>query len=591
MKHISNPLLWLLLAFTLFFLGLGAVGFVGPDEPRYADVARGMMQSGDYVTPRLFGSPWFEKPPLYYWLAALFFHMGVNEVNARLPSALAACLFVWFWFTLSNRQFGTRTAALTSILLGSTLGWIGFAHAASMDMLFSATLDGALILLGIWFWQKQKQYLYGFYVLLALATLAKGPVAVVLAGLIALAYVVTYRDWETLWRTIYSPALSFFFVLAAPWYVFCYQRNGLAFVEEFIIKHNLGRYTSTALGHPQPVWFYLPIIAAGLFPWAPMLLLPITELLTRAGALFADRRKTFLFYWAATIFVFFSLSKNKLPSYVLPALPPLTLWIALIIEHGKFGESMELGSQESEAGSQKKGTARGSTALATGEHATALQVQSAVSEATYLQRLAVWLIGASAVLLLSLPLVTAVLGDSLATGLRHALASSNADHWWTPFRNGPVPPQAALLLLLPVGFGLFMLWRRNILEACLLVLVGVAMSMLGIVQYVSPAINRVASVRSVSQRLETLQIEANQLAIWQLHRNQSFGLSFYTGRLLPEWHPQDSPESISYVIAKDDARIADAQPMTLFIGQRLRLWALPPAQIEIHIENSKNSDE
>ena len=217
MKHLSNPLLWLLLAFTLFFLGLGSVGFVGPDEPRYADVARGMLQSGDYVTPHLFGQPWFEKPPLYYWFAALFFHMGVTEISARLVSALAAALLLWFWFNICNRQFGLRTAAVSCIMLGSTVGWIAFAHAAVTDMLFAATLDASLLLLGVWLWRKQEQYLYGFFVLLALATLAKGPVAVLLAGIIALAYVVTFREWKTLWHTIYSPGLSFFIVLALPW--------------------------------------------------------------------------------------------------------------------------------------------------------------------------------------------------------------------------------------------------------------------------------------------------------------------------------------------------------------------------------------
>src|SRR3990172_10054324 len=106
MKFLSNRLLWLLLAFALFFLGLGAVGFVGPDEPRYADVARAMLRSGDYITPRLFGSPWFEKPPLYYWLAALFFRAEVNETTARLPSAIFATAFLGLWFWFAQRFFG-----------------------------------------------------------------------------------------------------------------------------------------------------------------------------------------------------------------------------------------------------------------------------------------------------------------------------------------------------------------------------------------------------------------------------------------------------------------------------------------------------
>src|SRR6266404_2360275 len=187
MKYFSNPLLWLLLAFTLYFLGLGAVGFVGPDEPRYADVARGMLRTGDYVTPRLFGETWFEKPPLYYWLASLFFRMGGSEIEARLPSALDAVAFLVMWFKFTRSRFGERRAIFACVLLGSTLGWIGFAHAAVTDMLFAAALGTDLVLLASWFWNKEEQTLWAFYAVLGLATLAKGPVAVVLAGLIALA--------------------------------------------------------------------------------------------------------------------------------------------------------------------------------------------------------------------------------------------------------------------------------------------------------------------------------------------------------------------------------------------------------------------
>src|SRR3990170_4401905 len=105
-----NPILHALLAFALFLSGLGAVGFIGPDEPRYADVARAMLRSGDYITPRLFSAPWFEKPPLYYWLAPLSFRLGVNKFTALLPSAVAAVVFLGIWFTFPRRFFGLQTA-------------------------------------------------------------------------------------------------------------------------------------------------------------------------------------------------------------------------------------------------------------------------------------------------------------------------------------------------------------------------------------------------------------------------------------------------------------------------------------------------
>ncbi|HEY7680336.1 MAG TPA: glycosyltransferase family 39 protein, partial [Terriglobia bacterium] len=194
MRPLFRPLLYCLLAYALLVSGLGMVGFVGPDEPRYADVARAMFRSGDYVTPRLFGEPWFEKPPLYYWLAALSFQFGgVSETTARLPSALFAAVFLGLWFWFAQRFYGTRAAQFSCLMLATALGWIGFARAAAMDMLLTTTLGAALALLALWLWEQRPAGLYGFYSLLALATLAKGPLALALAGMVVVGYVVHFR--------------------------------------------------------------------------------------------------------------------------------------------------------------------------------------------------------------------------------------------------------------------------------------------------------------------------------------------------------------------------------------------------------------
>ncbi len=582
MKFLSNPLMWLLLGFSLYFLGQGAVGFVGPDEPRYADVARGMLRTGDYITPRLFGEPWFEKPPLYYWLAALFFRLSENEIGARLPSALAAVAFLVFWFRFARQRFGTRAAMLASMVLGSTLGWIGFAHAAVMDMLLAATLDSSLALLALWFWKKEEQYLWGFYVFLGLATLAKGPVAIVLAGSIALAYLVTYRDWKTLKETLYSPGLAFFILVAVPWYLICYQRNGDPFIQEFFIKHNWGRFTSTALGHPQPIWFYFPIVAAGLFPWAPLLLLPVVELF-RAGlrGIFANRERTFLIYWVFIVFLFFSLSRNKLPSYILPILPPLTLWIALLVEKERPEEEPE---KAADAAEKDRNAKRESQRVLDAAPAAIAKAGEDSEDSVLLPRIALWLIGASALLLLTIPFIAALLGDSISMGLRHALASVDTAHLWSAFRKGPVPPVAVISLMAPVGLSIYMLWRRDLVEAAFFVVVGVALSMMGIVGYVSPAINRVASVRTVAQRMQVFEIAGDQVAISGIRRDQSLGLGYYLDYPLPEWDALTSPPSIGYVISKDSDHVNDGRSMVLFPGQHLRLWVLPPSQFEIKIE-------
>ena len=550
-----NPILHALLAFALFLAGLGAIGLVGPDEPRYADVARAMLRSGDYVTPRLFGAPWFEKPPLYYWLAASFFRLGANELTARLPSAVSAIAFLGVWFWFAQRLFGGPTALLAAILLASSLGWIGFARAAAMDMLLAATLDAALLLLALWFWERQTVRLYGFYALLGLATLAKGPVAVALAGMIALGYIVNFREWAALKNLLWTPAVAAFLAVAAPWYAVCYFQNGFPFLEEFFLKHNLERLVSAdALGHGQPIWYYVPILAAGLFPWSAMLLLPAVEVI-RGGlrAILSDRRKAFLFYWVALPFAFFSVSQNKLPGYLLPILPPLTLWIAAIAMSGSATKTSEPTERNS------KETTRPDPLLA---------------------RLVPWLAGLSAVALLSVPVLAPLLSESLATGLRHALAEWNGAVVWAQISKGPVPAPVWVVLVGLIALSLYLLSRKQVLEGAFAALLGVAVSMLVITTYLSPSINRVASMRSVAQRIASLGVPGEAVAVYRIHRNQALQLGFYLDHALPEWSPEGGNSEISLVVAGQDEQITLAHPASLFPGQRVRLWELIGIRIE-----------
>ncbi len=552
MRILFNPILYSLLAFELFFAGLGAVGFIGPDEPRYAEVARGMLRSGDYVTPRLFGSPWFEKPPLYYWLAAAFFGFGANEFAARLPSAIAACGFLGLWFWFARRRFGGRTATLASILLAGSLGWIGFARAAAMDMLLAASLGAALLSLALWFWETEARYLYLFYGWLGVATLAKGPLAVAIAGIVGLAYLATFGEWRALKKLLISPALVVFLALAVPWYWVCYQRNGYAFIEEFFIRHNWQRLISgPAIGHPQPFWFYVPILVAGIFPWTPLIVLPVVDIIQRGlRNILQDRQRAFLIYWVILPFLFFSLSRNKLPGYLLPILPPLTLWIAMIVE-GAVGQGLPP-----------------ETPVRTGQ----------IAGPAWPQRISLLLVGLSALLLLSLPFLCLLLPESLATGLRQALAGWNEGLPWAQVWKGPVPLPIWMALAGVVVLSLFLLWRKQVLEAALVALLGVGLGTLAVAHYLSPSINRVASMRTIAQRIHSLGIRGEDLAVFYIHRNQTFGLSFYLAHPLPEWSPEGHSATVSFVLARPDIRLEeilpDARPVALYPGPRLRVWML-----------------
>ncbi|MBI3894949.1 MAG: glycosyltransferase family 39 protein [Acidobacteria bacterium] len=557
MRSLFYPVLVSLLIFILFLSRLGAVGLVGPDEPRYADVARAMFRSGDYITPRLYGEPWFEKSPLYYWLAASLFSLGVNEVNARLPSALFAIFFLGIWFQFARRLFGQQTAILACVLLASTLGWIGFARGAAMDMLLAATLGAALVLLALWFWEQKPAQLWGFYGLLGLATLAKGFVAVALAGLIALAYIANFRQWRAIQKLLWTPAIVLFFAVALPWYLLCYLQNGYPFFEEFIVRHHFERFVSPVIGHPQPIWFYIPILAAGVFPWTPLLALPILEVARRGfGMILRDRQKAFLFYWIVLPFLFFSLAQNKLPNYLLPILPPLSLWIAHIV----------LSNQESATvvSSEPRASASGPS-----KHPP-----QKLSPDSRLGKFSLWSIGISALLLLTIPVLAALLPQSLASGLRRAISEWDTIALWSQLWQGPVPIPIWVTLLVLVVLSGWQLWRKQALEGAFLVLLGVALSVFAITNPLAPSIDRVASVRRVAQRMEALGIPPEELAVYRIERDQRYQLNFYLDRELPDWSPESDVVAVSYVIAAQNEELPHALSVALFPGPKLRVWEL-----------------
>ena len=323
-----------------YFHNLGALGFVGPDEPRYAWIARDMAESGDWVTPRLYGHGWFEKPPLFYWGAALSFKLfGVNEAAARFPSALSALFVTLAMAWLAWRLYGAETARWLLLLLATTVGMIGFSHAAATDMPFSAMLTVAMVFAASIIGLTRNEnspviprtpwlalIFFGFF--LGLAVLAKGPAAIILSGGAVLLWAVFTKRWRDAFRCLHPVAIASFCLTALPWYVLCSRRNP-EFFRVFIIEHNFKRFLTPEFQHIQPFWFYIPIILVALFPWtlflAPVKIDALRDWLNRRAS-----HVPFLFFvsWALFPVVFFSISQSKLPGYVLPALPPLVILLA-----------------------------------------------------------------------------------------------------------------------------------------------------------------------------------------------------------------------------------------------------------------------
>ena len=342
----ARPYLWFALRFALpllagvmLFWRLGGIGLVGPDEPRYAQIAAEMVTSHDYVTPRLMGQPWFEKPVLYYWLAAANFHLfGVTDVAARLPAALlglALCLGISLFL---YRERGERAAFIGGLLALTSAFVVGYARAAAMDMPLTAPLALAQFALFAWLQhdvagrsRPARRWLAAAAVLLGLATLAKGPVALVLAGGTLLAYALWKRHPAWAWATVRPWSVALYLAVTAPWYVVVARRHP-GFLRIFFLQHNLERFSSGVFHHAQPFWFYLPMLLAAIFPWSALLVLPWIDWRRHGWPSAPDAApssKPYLLCWGLVPLVFFSLSRSKLPGYILPAVPALIALIAL----------------------------------------------------------------------------------------------------------------------------------------------------------------------------------------------------------------------------------------------------------------------
>jgi hypothetical protein len=294
------------------------VGFVGPDEPRYASVGREMAHSGDWITPRLDGKPWFEKPPLTYWMTAAG-HLArlPDEWAARLPQALVSLAFLLFFYARLAREFSPRLALAASAILATSAGWVAYSFAALTDLPMSAAL-GAAMLITLFDTRSLDQRVnrgWSAGALLGVAILGKGFVPLVLFAPLLL--IARGKRLATIAGAV---------VVAAPWYAWCWLLNGSAFWNDFFWKQHVQRFFTPNLEHVQPFWYYVPVLLAGLFPWTPL-----AALLVRSK-LYNDVRVRLLAVWVLYGLIFFSVAKNKLPGYVLPLMPALAIVLAAALE-------------------------------------------------------------------------------------------------------------------------------------------------------------------------------------------------------------------------------------------------------------------
>lgn len=332
-KSVSRPLLYLLLAALAigWFCNLGERKLIRPDEGRYAEIAREMVASGDWLTPRLNGYKYFEKPALQYWATAASFSLfGRADWSARLWPALTGFLGIVLVFLGGNRLFGPPTGLFAAAALGSSSIYVMIGHVLTLDMGVSFFLSASILAFATAQLDdarpdQRRNWMLAAWGLTALAVLSKGLIGIVLpAGAVAL-YVLLQRDWRLLARLELAAGGALFLVITAPWFVQVSRANP-EFFQFFFIYEHFERFLTKAHGRYQPLWYFVPILLGGLLPWTISLFPALVNAWRSSGtARFQPAR--FLLVWSAVVLAFFSASSSKLPSYILPMVPALALLI------------------------------------------------------------------------------------------------------------------------------------------------------------------------------------------------------------------------------------------------------------------------
>jgi 4-amino-4-deoxy-L-arabinose transferase-like glycosyltransferase len=531
--------LLLLVAFCgfLFFYGLGAFGLLGADEPRYAQIAREMLNRSDWVTPTLGGKPWLEKPVLYYWQAMVAFRIaGVTDQVARLPGAFdAAMLVAAIYFFL--RRFRPGSELDGALITASCAGVIGFAHAAATDMPLAACFAIALLGWYAWYESCRHVYLAAFYIFLALGTLAKGPVAPALAAAIIFLFVAAKRDWLVIRRTLWIPGVALYLAVMLPWYIAVQLRNP-EFFRFFILEQNLARFSTGVYHHPQPFWFFLPVFLLAMMPWTIVFLLAVLE---RVRLMWSEGREAFssaedswalfLFIWMLVPVLFFSASHSKLPGYILPAVPAGAL---LVAEHLATRGGAQFSNAEGVEVSQRaRDTGRLSPLLAAAHAA-----------------------------LCGLLVFAAHSAGSIAIN-RHLQWGRGT---WVA---------AVIAVVVALGIGVALLSRAGLRLLSHVTMFAVVISVAAVIRFASPAIDVTQSARPVADVIRAFSHEAVPVALYHVDRVTQYGLVFYLDRPVQSYDKGDVPAAAHVLIAGEGTQVEVAQ---LVPGRRVSYLTSIPAQ-------------
>ena len=342
-----KPTTVLILALVYALLWFGTLNYrhlIPSDEGRYAEIAREMLVSGDWVTPRYNGYKYFEKPPLQIWATATAFNLfGIGDWQARLWTALTGFLTIALIGFTGARLYGTRAGWLAAIALASSPMWVIGGHINSLDMGLSAFLVAALCSLILAQTsinsRDSRNWMWACWAFMALATLSKGVIGIAIPGMVFVVYSITAWDWK-IWKRLHIlSGLILFLAITTPWFVLVSQRNP-EFLEFFFIHEHLQRFTQTAHSRTGPIYYFIPLLLLGFLPW-------IAQTPAALANAWRERNREFssgwlLTCWFAVIMGFFSISQSKLPGYIIPVFPALAILVGHNLDRN-LGASNTLG--------------------------------------------------------------------------------------------------------------------------------------------------------------------------------------------------------------------------------------------------------
>ncbi len=474
LRLLLEILLLAVLCFFFYFYGLAAFGLVGADEPRYAQVAREMFQRHDWTTPTLYSNVWLEKPVLYYWGAIVSYKIfGVSDWSARLSGAAWATLmtaFIYFW----TRRFRPGAQLDALVMTTSTAFVFAFARAASMDIQLVAPLTVAMLAWWAFYETDHRAWLAVFYAGIALGSLAKGPVAIALAAMVILIFLANRREWQMLPATLWLPGILIFCAIALPWYL-AVQHANPGFFREFLLQHNLDRFATNRFQHHQHLWYYLPVFLAATLPWTVFVIVALARGLRSLRVPKEQSLTAFLALWVLVPLVFFSISQSKLPGYILPAIAPCGLLIAIYLR---------------DTAAEK----------------------------------------------ISLPLVIL---HALFSGLVLALVLVAPYKLYRMPIPGTVVRIAVPLALIVAFSVVVVIFARGYAALRIATLLPLAISLAFLIRAGGPVIDATQSARPVAERINTSFAAHDPIALYDVPRGLEYGLAFYLDRPLPAPPPDE----------------------------------------------------